>query len=159
MSTGSVALVPRPTGFVPAPERIEAGVALLEATAAGAVRVVRHRGIELFDCGENFSGVLCPHCGAEIDDSRWGDMMSADYVATSKSSLPDEGETGFQLKAFALPCCGKTASVDQLAYRWPMAFGRFGLVIERRDAVPGDGDLERLEAALGCELTMVEGHW
>ena len=48
------------------------------------------------------------------------------------------GEDGFKLAAYAVPCCRKKYTLHELAYDWPQGFGRFAL-----DAMnPNIGELE-----------------
>ncbi|MBK4216231.1 hypothetical protein JJJ17_09870 [Paracoccus caeni] len=127
--------------------------------AGGQVSLIRHDSIEFFDCGENFSEITCPQCGVEIDQAVWGDMMDRDYVPTRMADPVNGIAPGFRMQADALPCCGASATVAQLDYVWPVAFGRFA--VEAANPAIGELTTEQvmaLEAALGCPLIVVYRH-
>lgn len=70
-----------------------------------------------------------------------------------------DGEDGFKLAAYAVPCCRKEYTLHDLAYDWPQAFGRFAL-----DAMnPNIGELDakfkrEFEKILGTKLRVIYQH-
>lgn len=157
MSRSAIVLVPCQRGFVPDDARCREALASIQAMLPpdAIVGLVRHEGIELFDCGENFLDVRCPACGVSLDTGDWGDLMDADYNAAA-----GQGTTsGFRLQARPLPCCGASHAVDELVYDWPMAFGKFAITLD--DPAIGQFTPEQLsaiEGKLGCGLVMVLRH-
>ena len=84
--------------------------------AADPVEVERHDGVRFIDCGSNLENVLCPSCGTDLlDDMMWTDLMQAAW------------ESGMSQRRYALPCCGSIVALEDLAYSWPVAFGRFSV--------------------------------
>jgi hypothetical protein len=71
--------------------------------------------------------------------------MSRDYAAA-----------GFRLEPLELPCCGARATLDELRYDWPQAFGRFDLSVGNPgvDAVSTDS-LEQVSKAIGTSLRVI----
>jgi hypothetical protein len=116
--------------------------------AADSVSAHRETAVQFFDCGGNFEAAYCPHCGREFPISLWQDLMSADY-----------GEDGFILTAHEMPCCGTSATLNDLRYDWPQAFGTFALeVMNPNVAEPGPEVLRSLGSALGSPLRVVRQH-
>jgi len=101
--------------------------------------------VRFFDCGENFERIACPRCAGEINLEWWHERMDQDGVAG-----------GFRLDTYALPCCGVSATLNDLNYEWPQAFGRFRWEIRNPDI--GDltsADRAALAAAAGVQLVFV----
>jgi len=98
-----------------------------------------------FDCGGNWSGVSCPGCGAGAE-GWWTDAMDT-------ASARD-----FQDLGYTAPCCGLRTSLNELAFHWPVAFGRFALVTLNPGAELPAANLSELEQTLGCRLTAVRRH-
>jgi hypothetical protein len=128
---------------------VEAALAYFRRIAPEAeeIRVVRHDGVEFFDCGGNFEAVTCPYCAAEIDMEWWGEKMDADY-----------GPEGFRLDPYPLPCCGREAGLDGVTYVWPQAFGRIALVGVACDiGALSDAVVAQFEALFGSAVIVVYG--
>jgi hypothetical protein len=117
------------------------------APDAEEIEVIVSDKVRFFDCGENFSRVLCPACRSEIPIAWWTARMKEDY------------NDGFKLSAYRTPCCGKDFTLHELAYEWPQGFGRFAL-----DAMNANlGRLEdrykaELEEILGTKLRVIYQH-
>ncbi len=158
MSTHFVTLVPRDPGFVPGPDDQDRGLTLFRrmAPAAEEITLVRHEGVEFFDAGASFEHIACPLCAATLDFGWWSETMTKDYVDVPDATAEPPG---FRLRAYALPCCGKQSRLDELLYRGPQAFGRFGLRARNPDlGLLSNDQIAKLGAALGCAVTAVYTH-
>lgn len=117
MSDNWIVLVPEDPRFVPDPvhqQRARDRFAEL-APEADEIEIKISENVAFFDCGTNLERICCPSCGAEIQVEWWQDRMDEDQ------------DTGFKLAAYATPCCGKKATLNELVYDWPQGFGRFAL--------------------------------
>src|SRR5262245_59203231 len=118
MSDNWIILIPDDPTLVPEPARQKAAAAHLRRIAPeGEVRTEASDSIKFIDCGSNFESVHCPYCDASIEMGWWGDRMSDDY------------DKGFRLSPLTMPCCSKQASLNDLSYERPQAFGRFVLEV------------------------------
>jgi len=71
--------------------------------------------------------------------------MSADYV-----------EGGFQLAAYATPCCKSAFTLNELIYKWPQGFARFALeALNPRIGKLEDRDKAELEKILDTKLRVI----
>jgi hypothetical protein len=70
--------------------------------------------IVFVDAGENWEGVACPHCGADLEDWWFGAM-----------DVASNAEGFFDSLAIITPCCGHATSLNELNYGWPVGFARF----------------------------------
>lgn len=147
MREESILLVPADPRHVPAPDRIDAALRLAERRFPQAARVVQESspGIRFHDCGAMFEALYCPACGASLELEWWDDAMDADHA-----------DDGFRLGPLAMPCCGRSFTLDELRYEWPQAFGRFALTVGRigADALSA-AELAGFERELGCALRVV----
>lgn len=152
MSDHFIRIIPVDARFVPTKEAQEAAVSAVKAAAPGAADVSSESGpqIAFRDCGGNFECVRCPGCPKEIPTETWAGWMDADYA-------PD---VGFRLEPFTLPCCGGSATLDELSYHWPQGFSRYELRAMNMDVGPElpAGLLTNLEELLGCRLRLVRQH-
>ena len=96
------------------------------------------------DAGGNWSGVSCPRCGAALDEW-WSHAVDTAY----KSQFEDLQVT--------VPCCGTLQSLNDLDYRWAVAFARSRLVVEGSPEIPS-GVIDRIEGHLGRPLRVVLRH-
>jgi hypothetical protein len=109
--------------------------------------------IIFFDCGEGLDLVGCPHCRKDIGGPLWKDWMDESCTL----------ETGFTLTGRVLPCCGKSARLDQLVFDGLCVFGSFA--IEITDTMTNLSDDEfamlgaELQARLQCRLVGVDAHY
>ncbi|WP_095091333.1 hypothetical protein [Mesorhizobium sophorae] len=100
-----------------------------EPAAAAAVNVARglfpqaehvavesEEGVTFFDAGANTESVHCPFCGGDIEEW-WGGAMDQAFAA------------GFADLSVTTPCCHKPASLNDLRYVWPAAFGVCALTV------------------------------
>jgi hypothetical protein len=94
----------------------------------------------------NWSGVSCPSCGADAEEAWYEGLEKLDSMCAL-----DELN-------IVVGCCGVRTSLNDFAFGWPTAFGRFALEIMNpaRDTSPTE---ERdLSGILGCDLRKVWRH-
>jgi hypothetical protein len=134
--------------FRPTPAGAEAARALLSSflPQAEAVSIEFFDGVQFIDPGANWSGVLCPACGADAVPW-WADAMSA--CAGS----------GFASLEAVARCCGAKVSLNDLHYVWPAAFGCFVLEAMNPNAKGlSAAQVQALERELGCAVREVARH-
>ena len=151
MSDHWITVVPKFPRHVPSPDKAEAALGLVEKSMPDAdeIEVVRKEHVQFFDCGANLETIICPHCSASISFDWWGETMSSDC---------DE-ETGFRLDAYSVPCCSQSVALNQLVYQFHQAFGCFALsAMNPNIGKLSDDTVNRIEAALGCEVSVVYRH-
>lgn len=149
MSDDILTLVPRDPFLVPRLEAQTLAIERLRILLPDAEKIDReqHAHVRFFDCGENFQSVSCPHCRLPVDMDWWQQSMSEDSV-----------DGGFRVARYALPCCHQHASLNELHYDWPQAFGRFAITALNPGVSTLPADLAtRIEDALGCSITAVRG--
>jgi hypothetical protein len=138
VSDSWIQFVPADPHAQPTKEAAEKSVQLLASYAPDADEVTARfeENPGFFDPGENWSGVQCPTCGADIEPW-WGDAMSRAWE-----------ENSFQDLTVTTPCCGSRTSLNDLHYIWPAAFGRF--VVQAMNANIGDTTTEQDRALSEC---------
>jgi hypothetical protein len=116
MSDMFLQYVPADPTWRPTPEAAERACARLATFVprAETVEFDFKDEVEFFPPGENWSGVTCPACGADLQDW-WNDAMDA------------ADEDDFSDLAVTPPCCGRPANLNDLDYVWAAAFGVFVL--------------------------------
>src|SRR5262245_17471333 len=72
-------------GFLPRSEQVEGAVS-------------EH--VQFIDCGENWCGVWCPHCGPDAEPW-WTEEMTRSFAQTKFGNL-----------SAVAPCCGARVSLD-----------------------------------------------
>jgi hypothetical protein len=150
MSDHFILLVPRDPTLVPTDEVQRCVVGVLNRVAPNAESITAEASaqIQFFDCGQNFEGISCPHCFAEIGVDWWRDRMSEDIAGA-----------GFRLDSYEAPCCAKSVNLNELNYDWPQAFGRFNWSV--RNANIGEmtpAAKVELEAVAGFALVPIHQH-
>lgn len=101
---------------------------------------------EFFHPMANWSGVECPSCGADAEPW-WYDAMQ------------ERSETNFEDLVVTAPCCGSCASLNELRYVWPAAFGRFVLEALNPNVRDLSPDQERaLSQLIGCGIRKIWVH-
>src|SRR3972149_1087142 len=135
----------------------------LDASGEIVIQVVTHKVVEFV--GGPFDTIRCPHCGTLLDDDWWGDAVTQAF------------ETKFQNLFVRAPCCGKEASLNDLAYDPPaVGFARFYFSVRnpfreiertkgdehgpgfwvRLEPLAIDADtLTRIGVALGCQVRVI----
>src|SRR5262249_53337497 len=103
-------------------------------------------GVQFVDPGQNWSGVLCPSCGADAE-SWWSQAVS------------EAADGGFLSLHVLTPCCGQRVSLNDLRYVWPAAFSSFVLdAMNPNSKGLHPGQLQQLEHALGCSVREIAQH-
>jgi hypothetical protein len=102
--------------------------------------------VVFFDPGGNLESIRCPVCSADLQEW-WGDAMDG--------AIKEE----FERLRTTTPCCGGEASLNDLRYNWPAAFGSFVLEVMNpkiRDTAP---DQEKaLSDCVGHDLRKIWVH-
>lgn len=149
MSENWIALVPQDPRFVPdAARQCRARERFAEiAPEADEIEIKVSRNVVFFDCGENFERVCCPSCGTELPVEWWQERMEEDH------------DDGFQLAAYATPCCERKVTLNELVYEWPQAFGRFAIDAMNPDIGKLDDSYKQeFENILGTKLRVIYQH-
>ena len=152
MSDSYVEFIPVDPRYVPSQDAQHAAVALLRK--AGLVRYTAdissetEQHIVFRDAGANFERVLCPSCGGDIPIETWQDWMNADYSAMA----------GFALRPVVTTCCATVATLNDLVYDWPQAFGRYALTLRNSDDSRATSVVAELERTLDCKLRTIRRH-
>lgn len=152
MSDNWVLFVPKMPEHVPPPGNAKAALELLEELMPDAdeIKIIQKEHVQFFDCGANLETVTCPRCSADIDFNWWGETMSSDH---------DE-ETGFRLDAYSMPCCSTPVALNELVYEFHQAFGRIALsAMNPNVGKVSDNAVRKIEAALGCDISVVYQHF
>ena len=82
-------------------------------------------------------------------------------AARTGPTAPDEAvrdasdDGGFELRSWPMPCCGRHATLNELVYEWPQAFGRFALTAPDPGTELPVELFADLESTLGCKLRLV----
>ena len=146
MSDNWITLVPENPRFVPdAAKQRQARERFAEiAPEADDVDIKVSEKVMFFDCGGNLERVRCPSCGSVIPVEWWHERMDEDH------------DDGFKLAAYATPCCRKKATLNELVYEWPQAFGRFALdAMNPNVGTLDDEDKQEIERILGTKLRVI----
>jgi hypothetical protein len=148
MSSYQITLIPADPNYVPPADAQEAARKLLETFVPEADEVTAETRDQLdFHTGNgNWSGVLCPFCGADIQD--WFFAKVDEKYADAWRDL-----------SVITPCCGKQVSLNDMNFVWPAGFALFSLEAQE----PNIYDLEPtkiqvLENTLGCKLRRIWVH-
>jgi hypothetical protein len=150
MGESKIYIIPRDEHFVPAPSAAKAALDYLRQTCPGNrdIAVNQTNGIKFYDAGEFFATITCPHCHEELDVEWWAARMTE-----------DEGPDGHRVASYPLPCCGATATLNQLVYDAPQGFARFAIDIYNDAGVTlTDPQVKAIEALLGCAVRVVD-YW
>jgi hypothetical protein len=102
--------------------------------------------VELVFTGTNLERILCPDCGAQLDEW-WITAVDAAFNHTRFTNL-----------LVTLPCCGITRSLNELRYEWATGFSHFRLEARNPNKRNGDALLPALEQILGCQLRQIWAH-
>jgi hypothetical protein len=147
MSDNWIILIPTRPDYVPDPHARETARALLaEFLPQAEVTAPVSSEIEFVHPFENWSGVRCPLCHADIEE--W-----------CIEAITRESETAFENLTVTTPCCGGTTSLNDLDYIWPAGFSRFSLEAYRPNVEQLDVQaVKRLESILGCPLRLIWRH-
>jgi hypothetical protein len=150
MSDNYLRLIPEEPEFVPDPKASVQAVLTLQSLAplAEEIKASITETIRFINQGSNFEKVLCPKCGAELNEW-WKKEMNKAWKDCFANLLTNT------------PCCGTTLSLNDLEYQWPAGFSRY--VLEARNPSLGRGlepaQVAQLESILGCRLRQVLAHY
>jgi hypothetical protein len=148
MSDNYLRYVPTDPQFKPPSMAADQAVAVLRAFLPNAESVTSRfaEAVEFVDAGSNWEGVSCPSCGADAEPW-WGNAMS------------EAADTQFQSLDVRTACCGGVVSLNELHYRWPVAFASFVLEVTNPNS-PGlsPQQLEQLQAVLSCPAREIKAH-
>jgi len=149
MSDNWIIIIPESANFVPSEEAQRKAVDLLKRLAPNSWEVIAEATpkIRFFDCGGNFSHVICPTCGKDLDIYWWQDRME------------NEAEDGYPLSLIDMPCCAAKHRMDELRYDWPQGFARFSIEAMNPDIADlSEKDLSEFESLLGCKVRKILRH-
>jgi hypothetical protein len=157
MSDNWIAVIPYEPDYIPSTSQAEAALSFLQALAPDSDEVTFSTDdhIRFRDCGANLESISCPFCGAHLDQDWWSERMAED----SGGDLEDFYDRGFLLKPITLPCCGASASLNQLVYSFDQGFSRF--ILEAMNPNIGrldDAHVQRLSDLLGTPLRVIYQH-
>lgn len=149
MSDNVLKLIPTSPRHVPSSAASEQATAILRATfpSADDVRVQVSDQVRFVDPGANWGRVRCPFDATELSADWW------------QAAMDRALQNGFEDLSVTLPCCGRTASLNELHYEWPAGFARFSLEVRNPRGDLDAEDMNRLERALGTSLTKIWAHY
>ncbi|MDO4259034.1 MAG: hypothetical protein Q4C87_05875 [Actinomycetaceae bacterium] len=146
MSDTFLHIIPTEPLWVPSAAAADRAIAVLAELSPDAERISAERTSQprFIHQGSNFESLRCPRCGEALDLGWWGDVMDEAY------------EGGFTDLAVAMPCCGESASLNDVEYDWPAGFACFVLDVANpaRSWLTED-ELEVLAEALGHPVRQV----
>jgi hypothetical protein len=145
--------------FVPAnPQFVPEGLAVEDALKflRGALQDKRHQGVSFkiydrvmfFDPGDNWEGVHCAQCGAEVEHWWVDAICRSDKTSHSRDLMA------------RTPCCNRETSLNDMNFgSVGGAFGLFVLRIENPDFPDIEAEIgSALERILGTRLRKVLNH-
>lgn len=148
MSDNWIIFVPADPEWQPTLEAAEMAEAMCRSMfpAAEECAAVFHDHVAFHHPGENWSGVFCPRCHADLE-AWWQSVMDEYSTAAAKN-----------LYVMTL-CCGLSTSLNELSYVWPATFGRFSLEVMNPNVADTTNEHDdRLATALGTRLRKVLVH-
>ncbi|SRR5579884_245754 len=149
MSESTLIFIPTDPEFIPEPEAQWAAAELLKSflPKSDEVRASTSDEVEFIVTGGNLERILCPACGATVDEDWWIEAMNTAY-----------SESKFANLQVILPCCGTRVSLNDLHYEWPTGFARFRLEAHNPTTDLDGTFVSRLEQILGCKLRKIWAH-
>lgn len=150
MSDHFLRIIPADAEAVPPSARRKAALTVLRALVPDADEVTAtvHDEIAFIDAGDLQGEVRCPFCKVSLDEP-WTEWM--DRAAAG----------GFAARTEVLPCCARTAALEDLVYDGPIGFARFELEA-RNQGIRGrlaDAEVAKVEQALGCSVRQILAHY
>lgn len=148
MSDNILIFIPTDPDYIPEPSAQQEAQDVLRAFVPDAdeVKAQTTDEVELVFTGTNLERILCPDCGAQLDEW-WIQAVDAAYTHTRFTNL-----------LVTLPCCGASHSLKDLRYGWPTGLTRFRLEAHNPNKSNGDVVLPALERILGCQLRPIWAH-
>ncbi len=148
MSDSWLMFIPTDPEALPSKAAAEKALELLKSFAPESQNVCAKFGekIEFHSGVENWSGVRCPGCGADIE-------------AWWNGAIEKASRTDFQNLNVTTPCCAHITTLNELNYVWPAGFSRFGLEAVNPNIKDTTDEQDRaLSEALGFELRKIWVH-
>jgi hypothetical protein len=150
MSDHWIRLIPRDPHFIPTRSDAESASVYFRQIAPECEEVMFSTGdcIEFRDCGENLESIRCPFCHSALEQDWWSDRMSDAF----------DGQR-FELGPIQLPCCGKSASLNDLSYHFDQGFSKFSLeAMNPNIGQLGPNQILALGKLLGTECRVIYQH-
>jgi hypothetical protein len=135
--------IPTDPAFQPTRAAADEAVKLFQSIAPQAheIEAVFFDDIEFHHSFQNWDGVECTACGADLQDWFFGMFPKVD---------PSDRAAGLPVTT---PCCGLKTSMNDLDFGWGAGFARFALEVLRPGFRDTSEDQDRaLAACLGCNL-------
>lgn len=121
---------------------------LEDCMMAMSAKVAGHEAPAFVDCGGYLEKIACPFCGSGLE-GWWTDAMNA-----------AAGDTGlFVLKEQKLPCCGRSASLNDLRYEYPCGFACTEFVLLYPRKKPEEEQIKKIEQMLGTQVRVIEARY
>jgi hypothetical protein len=146
MSDNYISVIPEIPDFVPERDKELSSIAYLRSITPPGIEIdssISDR-IKLVDCGNNFQGISCPSCEANIDIETWQIWMEMDFE-----------DEGFNLNLHEMKCCKNKHTLNDLIYHLPQGFARFILSAANTDIQLTPDQLEKFELILGCPVRVI----
>ena len=150
MSDNWITLIPTQPNYVPATMAIDEAEAMLrkhyhsDEPIAGEVspRAKFHNPLA------NLESVSCPYCNSDLTDT---------FFAWCDELADEEGE--LEAVDVEVPCCGRTASLNNLKFEMPAGFSRFSISLMNPNVFEiSPPHVEELQKILGATLRQVFIH-
>ena len=145
LSDAYLKLVPRDPEFQPTQVAATEAEAIFRSFVPDAEQTAFSflNSVTFVDAGENWAGVQCPYCRRDLEDW-WPDAMSNAHEALFENLLVD------------LPCCARSASLNDLDYAWTVAFASWLLEARNpnRPCLEKD-EIEAVSQIVGAPLTQI----
>jgi hypothetical protein len=137
-------VIPADPEFVPSPANQQMAWALFSSFVAKAdsMTMISEGDIRFVDPGENWQGVTCPVCGADLND--W--IQDAVNVAY---------ENGFADLSIITPCCSSVGSLNDLVYEPAAGFASFILEAVNPENDVSEMQMQMLKGTMKCEIRKV----
>ena len=146
MSSHFLVVIPEDTAAQLPENRQALRDALAKIVGTDEARVKDFGRLQFIDCGENFERILCPACNAELTTEWWGKQMDHCW----------DDESGFDLHAHALPCCGAPMALDRLSYEPVQGFASWFISARNPGRGPlTEAEVTQLETIAGLKLRAI----
>ena len=149
MSDNWLVFIPTDPEALPSRAAADRAVELLKTFVPEAYGEVLAKFAErtVFHCGGgNWSGVICPKCGTDVE-GWWIDAMDKAWASEFKNL------------SVTTPCCRHSTTLNDLNYVWPAGFSRFVLEAMKPNIRQTTAEQDRaLSEALGLKLRKIWIH-
>src|SRR5262245_46805658 len=169
MSMSVLKIIPADQEYVPSPEQQANAVAVFrEIMGDGEIEARVYEDLEFIDAGEYCGYVLCPSCGNRVAINPFeGTDLTQDWYRDLDQAITARTMPIRQFLT-TMPCCGASVSLTSLQFDMPAGIARFEICAVDPDIesdVKGGvttlsaEQLNKLEAALGCQLKQIEARY